>query len=48
MEAGTQFGAIGTKLAAEAKTHLIEIIQVSGEMNALVEHITRSGNEADE
>ncbi|AFY82000.1 PAS domain S-box protein [Oscillatoria acuminata] len=40
MEAGTQEVAIGTKLAAEAKTHLIEIIQVSGEMNALVEHIS--------
>ncbi|MCT7964144.1 PAS domain S-box protein [Laspinema sp. D1] len=40
MEAGTQEVAIGTKLAAEAKTHLIEIIQVSGEMNALVENIT--------
>ncbi len=40
METGTQEVAIGTKLAAEAKTHLIEIIQVSGEMNALVEHIT--------
>lgn len=40
MEAGTQEVAIGTKLAAEAKTHLIEIIQVSGEMNTLVEHIT--------
>ena len=40
MEAGTQEVAIGTKLAAEAKTHLIEIIQVSGDMNALVENIT--------
>lgn len=40
MEAGTQEVAIGTKLAAAAKTHLVEIIQVSGEMNALVEHIT--------
>jgi PAS domain S-box-containing protein len=40
MEAGTQEVVIGTKLAAEAKTHLIEIIKVSGEMNALVEKIT--------
>ncbi|MBO0350258.1 PAS domain S-box protein [Phormidium pseudopriestleyi FRX01] len=42
MEAGTQEVVAGTKLAAEAKHHLIAIIEVSRQMNALVQNITRA------
>ncbi len=42
MDAGTQEAVAGSKLAAEAKTHLIAIIEVSQEMNALVQNITRA------
>ncbi|MBW4491928.1 MAG: PAS domain S-box protein [Oscillatoria princeps RMCB-10] len=42
MDAGTQEAVAGTKLAAEAKTHLIAIIEVSQEMNSLVQNITRA------
>jgi twitching motility protein PilJ len=44
METGTQEVVAGTKLAAEAKTHLTEIIQVSHEMNALIQNITTATN----
>ncbi len=44
MEAGTQEVVAGTQLAAEAKTHLIAIIEVSREMNALVQNITRAAS----
>lgn len=42
MEAGTQEVVAGTQLASEAKTHLNAIIEVSREMNALVQTITRA------
>jgi twitching motility protein PilJ len=42
MESGTLEVVEGTKLASEAKTHLNAIIEVSREMNALVENITRA------
>jgi twitching motility protein PilJ len=42
MEAGTQEVVEGTKLANEAKTHLNAIIEVSREMNSLVQNITRA------
>jgi PAS domain S-box-containing protein len=42
MESGTQEVIEGTKLASEAKTHLIAIIEVSREMNGLVQNITRA------
>ncbi|MGL5064821.1 MAG: methyl-accepting chemotaxis protein, partial [Microcoleus sp.] len=42
MEAGTQEVVEGTKLASEAKTHLNAIVEVSREMNALVQNITRA------
>jgi PAS domain S-box-containing protein len=42
MEAGTQEVVEGTKLASEAKTHLNAIIEVSREMNSLVQNITRA------
>jgi PAS domain S-box-containing protein len=42
MESGTQEVVEGTKLASEAKTHLNAIIEVSREMNALVQNITRA------
>lgn len=42
MDAGTQEAVAGSKLAAEAKTHLIAIIEVSQEMNSLVQNITRA------
>lgn len=42
MEAGTQEVVAGTKLAAEAKHHLVAIIEVSRQMNALVQNITRA------
>ncbi len=44
METGTQEVVAGTKLAAEAKTHLTEIIQVSHEMNTLIHNITSATN----
>jgi len=44
METGTQEVVAGTELAAEAKTHLTEIIQVSHEMNALIQNITTATN----
>jgi twitching motility protein PilJ len=40
MEAGTQEVVAGTKLAAEAKHHLVAIIEVSRQMNDLVQNIT--------
>ncbi|UNU22225.1 PAS domain S-box protein [Microcoleus vaginatus PCC 9802] len=40
MESGTLEVVEGTKLASEAKTHLNAIIEVSREMNALVQNIT--------
>lgn len=42
MEAGTQEVVAGTQLATEAKTHLVAIIEVSQEINALVQNITRA------
>lgn len=42
MEAGTQEVVAGTKLAAEAKHHLVAIIEVSRQMNDLVQNITRA------
>ncbi len=42
MESGTQEVVEGTKLASEAKTHLNAIIEVSREMNSLVQNITRA------
>ncbi len=42
MEAGTREVVAGTQLAAEAKTHLVAIIEVSREMNALVQNITQA------
>ncbi len=42
MESGTLEVVEGTKLASEAKTHLNAIIEVSREMNALVQNITRA------
>ena len=44
METGTLEVVAGTKLAAEAKTHLTEIIQVSHEMNTLIHNITSATN----
>ncbi|MEB3886800.1 methyl-accepting chemotaxis protein [Lyngbya sp. CCY1209] len=44
METGTQEVVEGTELAAQAKTHLVDIIRVSREMNALIENITRASN----
>ncbi|MBK4729997.1 PAS domain S-box protein [Oxynema sp. CENA135] len=42
MEAGTQEAIAGTQLAADAKTHLNAIIEVSQEMNELVQTITKA------
>lgn len=42
MESGTQEVVAGTQLANEAKTHLNAIIEVSREMNGLVQNITRA------
>jgi twitching motility protein PilJ len=42
MEAGTQEVIAETQLAAEVKTHLMEIIEVSREIDALVFDITRA------
>ncbi|NMG58190.1 PAS domain S-box protein [Geitlerinema sp. P-1104] len=42
METGTQEVVEGTELAAQAKTHLVDIIQVSRDMNRLVQNITRA------
>lgn len=42
MESGTQEVVEGTQLAAEAKTNLVAIIEVSREMNGLIENITRA------
>jgi PAS domain S-box-containing protein len=42
MESGTQEVVEGTRLASEAKTHLNAIIEVSREMNSLVQNITRA------
>jgi twitching motility protein PilJ len=42
MEAGTQEAIAGTQLAADAKTHLNAIIEVSEEMNELIQTITRA------
>jgi len=42
MESGTQEVVAGTELANEAKTHLNAIIEVSREMNGLVQNITRA------
>ena len=42
MEAGTQEVVAGTQLATEAKTYLIAIIEVSRQINALVQNITRA------
>ncbi|WP_242060524.1 methyl-accepting chemotaxis protein [Aerosakkonema funiforme] len=42
MESGTQQVVEGTTLAAEAKTNLIAIIEVSREINALIQNITRA------
>ncbi|MBW4678838.1 MAG: PAS domain S-box protein [Microcoleus vaginatus WJT46-NPBG5] len=44
MEAGTQEVVAGTQLATEAKTYLIAIIEVSRQINALVQNITRAAN----
>lgn len=44
MDAGTQEVVAGTQLAAQAKTHLIAIIEVSREINALVHNITRAAS----
>jgi PAS domain S-box-containing protein len=42
MESGTQQVVGGTQLAAEAKTNLNAIIEVSREMNGLIQNITRA------
>ncbi|WP_017714745.1 PAS domain S-box protein [Kamptonema formosum] len=42
MEAGTREVVAGTSLAAEAKTHLIAIMEVSQEINSLIQTITRA------
>ncbi|MBD1945412.1 PAS domain S-box protein, partial [Coleofasciculus sp. FACHB-712] len=42
MESGTQQVVEGTHIAAAAKTNLIAIIEVSREINALVQNITRA------
>lgn len=42
MDSGTQEVVEGTQLAAEAKTNLIAIIEVSREINALIQNITRA------
>lgn len=42
MESGTQQVVEGTKIAAEAKTNLNAIIEVSREINGLVQNITRA------
>lgn len=42
METGTQEVVEGTELAAQAKTHLVDIIQVSRDMNRLIQNITRA------
>ncbi|MFO8041089.1 MAG: methyl-accepting chemotaxis protein [Sodalinema sp.] len=42
METGTQEVVEGTELAAQAKTHLVDIIQVSRDMNRLVQNITQA------
>ncbi|MFW6358307.1 MAG: methyl-accepting chemotaxis protein [Chroococcales cyanobacterium] len=42
MESGTQQVVEGTKIAAEAKTNLVAIIEVSREINGLVQNITRA------
>lgn len=42
MESGTQQVVQGTQIAAEAKTNLHAIIEVSREINALVQNITRA------
>jgi len=42
MDSGTQEVVEGTQLAAEAKTNLIAIIEVSREMNGLIQNITRA------
>lgn len=44
MEAGTQEVVAGTQLAAEAKTNLIAIIEVSREINAVIQNITRAAS----
>lgn len=44
MEEGTEEVVKGTKLSAEAKTHLIAIIEVSREMNSLVQNITKAAS----
>jgi len=44
METGTQEVVEGTELAAQAKTHLVDIIRVSREMNALIQNITRASD----
>ncbi|MEB3827069.1 PAS domain S-box protein [Phormidium sp. CCY1219] len=45
MEAGTEEVVAGTKLAAQAKTHLVAIIDVSRQMNDLVQDITRAATQ---
>lgn len=40
MEAGTREVVAGTSLAAEAKTHLIAIMEVSQKINSLIQTIT--------
>ncbi|MFP4221657.1 MAG: methyl-accepting chemotaxis protein [Phormidium sp.] len=42
METGTQEVVEGTELAAQAKTHLVDIIQVSRDMNRLIQNITQA------
>jgi len=42
MESGTQEVVAGTNLAVQAKTHLIAIIEVSQQINSLVQNITRA------
>ncbi|MCW6038177.1 hypothetical protein K4A83_18145 [Spirulina subsalsa FACHB-351] len=44
METGTQEVVEGTQLAAQAKTHLSQIIEVSREMNELIQHITQAAS----
>lgn len=44
MEAGTQQVVEGTQIAAEAKSNLNDIIEVSREINALVQNITRAAS----
>lgn len=44
INAETQQVVAGTQLAAQVKTHFIAIIEVSREINALVQNITRAAS----